>query len=435
MAAVLFLNWLGLEILNYNSYARIKNSVSKKKKYSTDNIDSKWMENFWLEELSSEDLVEWIKNSMANPSGDPMDNLLGDPTNDPNEPILLQDIPRSTMLKWTVYNLYFKSLSQLDDHELENSRRVLSKIEDKIKFKFDGTKDMKFLKFGTKDIDSNYRPILIQPILKTIRKISYGVLKVEGFQKLRTTHGILYFYHKNSNPGANTVMFIHGLGFGITPYLSFIKNMKKDNNVITLVLPNISNMDFHAGYHHFEDQHLFPSYENWKEDIKQIIITHNVDKFDTIGHSFGTVIMGIMINDGWIEPKMDKKIFIDPVCFIDDSYKIYRYIDNPNHGTADSLVNDVFNVMIYRDIYVRYATQRFIYGPQFWIFDYDKLSSTKNLVILSNNDQMVPIDSVYKRLMKHNIPCIMVHGAYHAEIFTTTTYDSVLNSITHFVST
>ena len=92
-------------------------------------------------------------------------------------------------------------------------------------------------------------------------------------------------------------------------------------------------------------------------------------------------------------------------------------------------IDNIFNEVIYKDVYVRYTTQRFLFGPDFWIYEYDKMGKYDNLIILSEKDKMVPSLELYNRFVKNNILCMVVNDAYHAEIFTSDKYIDVLDKI------
>ena len=34
----------------------------------------------------------------------------------------------------------------------------------------------------------------------------------------------------------------------------------------------------------------------------------------------------------------------------------------------------ILSYVVYQDIYIRYVTQRFMYGPEYWIDDYSKIN-------------------------------------------------------------
>jgi hypothetical protein len=178
---------------------------------------------------------------------------------------------------------------------------------------------------------------------------------------------------------------------------------------------------------------LFPSYKNWRRDFKLVFDRHNItDKvIDVIGHSFGTIIMGILLKDKEIDNIIRKRIFIEPVCFIDQSYKIYRYINEPI--IEGDVVNSVFNLLVYNDVLVRYVAQRYLYGPEFWLIDYDSMSNNNNLVVVSKQDELVPSSKLYERMKRHNIPTLMVEDAHHADIFISKKFKTLLDRILTYI--
>lgn len=402
-----FINLIRLEILNYITYKKAVNVSNKKFHHDhIHNVD--WMENFWLYELNKDELITWIEKSINNK------NIVN-----------YKVIPRSKMLKWVAYNLYYKS--DLNVSEMIHANKVLLKIEHKINYVFQENivDDFHVMKYGNTKINAVYKPLFLYFIFNSVKHITYNILKINGFKKYSEC-GITYFYYKNNNH-KNTTIFIHGLGFGLTPYISFLLALKNHTNVIAIVLPNLSNMYYHNNINTNDD--LFPSFSVWQIMFNNILIKHNLDKINVIGHSFGTIILSILLKNNTISNKIKRRIFIDPVCFIDQCYKINRYINDPDNNT---FMNRIFNMLIYNDIYVRYVTLRWMHGPEFWIFDYDSMGNKNNLVILSKQDAVVPSDVLLERFNKHDIPCIMVHGASHADIFLVDIYKDVLNSVHHF---
>ena len=181
-----------------------------------------------------------------------------------------------------------------------------------------------------------------------------------------------------------------------------------------------------------DEDAFFPSYKTLRKDFKEMLKYHNIEKVDVIGHSFGTIMMGILIKDEELAAKFNKKVFVDPVCFIDRSYKIFKYI-NEQGNSGDGIVNILFNILVYRDINIRYIAQRYLYGPEFWILDFNKLNNNKSLLVLSIKDNMVPSKSIYERCRNYNVPCLAINDAYHADIFLLKEFKDVRNTIKSFI--
>ena len=72
-------------------------------------------------------------------------------------------------------------------------------------------------------------------------------MRFNGFKSYYSSKtNINYWYKLNSKKtNLNPLMFIHGLGIGIIPYISYLIKLSKETTVICPVLPNISNVYFH----------------------------------------------------------------------------------------------------------------------------------------------------------------------------------------------
>lgn len=410
------------EMVQYQFYKKILSFVQNKK-YANIEVESEWYENYILNELTTDELKMWIRNVFSyNKQSDSY-----------YVPIELEDIPRNKMLKWVSYNLYYKSLWQLSQDQLNHSSDVLQKVEEKLQVKFFDISDptIYFLKFGNNKLECEYRPTLVCTALDMMRSVCYFSLYLLDFDKYKVKDTNLVYFHYFKPEHKKTILFVHGFGFGIEPYLYYILKLKHKVNLIVLILPNISNMEYKKSMKEIKYDNLFPEYSTWRNVMKQILIKHNIEKISVIAHSFGTIITAILLKDEWLYNRIEKKVLIEPVCFIDKSYKIYRYINEPKEGNYN-IISKVFNSVVYKDIYLRYATQRFLYGPEFWILNYDTLSKN-TLVIVSEKDQVVPSDEVYERMKKHNIDCMYIKGAYHADLFMSDEFDSTFDKVDEFI--
>jgi hypothetical protein len=380
-------------------------------------IDAKWMQDFWLNELTEEELIKWIKNTSS---------YINSKTGYYQD-VELIDMPKTKMIEWVGYHIYFKPFGELDDDEQIDAITVLQKIEKKINWQFKtdvDNEDIYFLTFGKNRMETVYTPAIMYGALNLVKNAAYRYMAYSGFAKYKTKKADITYFHYHDSDTKPTSLFIHGLGVGITPYLPFIMSLMEHTNLLVLVLPNISNMEYSTN--------LFPEYEAIRSDITDMLDDHNLDKVNMIGHSFGTIIMGIILNDPNLSNRIDKKVFIDPVCFIDSSYKIFRYINEPDDRDG-GVVNNVFNMLVYKDIYVRYATQRFLFGPEFWLLDYNRLNDNNSLVFLSMLDQIVPSESIYSRMIKYGVPCVVINDAQHADVFLNDGFNDVLDKVVGYI--
>jgi len=415
------------ELIGYIYHLRVI-KFAKRKRYFNVPVDTEWIENFMLNEMTPQELSSWISNSISyNCSNN--DKYYHE--------VPLNMVPRNKMIKWTCYYLYFKSMHQLTESQIDHGKQVLQKIEEKIGITFPNRNDpnVYFLKFGNNRLECKYRPLVIYLILSILKHMTYANLRLNGFEYFSTDKsGMTYAYYAHPDPlNTKKILFIHGLGLGITPYLTYIKELKEVGSVIAPILPNLSNMDHHGFLDGLNEESFFPSYDAIRHDFRMMLEYHGIDKIDVISHSFGTIILGILLKDEYIASKIGKKVFVDPACFIDRSFKIFRYINEP--GTSDDgLVNTVFNLLVYNDIYVRYIAQRFLYGPEFWILNYEKLNNDDSLVVLSDKDSMVPSRSIHERCHRHGVQCLTINDANHADIFLLNEFKEVWNIIKSFLT-
>jgi hypothetical protein len=410
-----------LETCNYIYHTKLL-KFAKKKRYFNNNTD----EYNILENMNEIELRVWISESISYNCAESIDKYYN------NVPI--ESVPRNKMLKLICYYLYFKSMWQLTDDQIKYGKENLIKIEDKLKITFQDINDpnIYFLKFGNNELECNYRPLVMHSCLNIIKRITYANAQFDDFiiYEMKESKMKYLFYH---NPNSDvTNMFIHGLGIGITPYFSYLKELKKLGSVIAPILPNLSNMEYCSMFGTIDENTFFPSYQVIRDDFKDMLKHHGVSDVNIISHSFGTIILGILLKDDELCKTIGKKVFIDPVCFVDQSFKIFKYI-NEQENSGDGVVNSVFNILVYNDIYIRYITQRFLYGPEFWILDYNKLNNNKSLVVLSTKDCMVPSNSIYEKCKQYDVPCFMINGANHADVFLLDEFRGVWSTIISFI--
>merc|ERR1711991_862281 len=91
------------------------------------------------------------------------------------------------------------------------------------------------------------------------------------------------------------IMFIHGLGIGIIPYISYLIKLSKETTVICPVLPNISNVYFHPLKWNVSKNDFFPDFKLIFQEISDIFEQHKISKVNIIAHSFGTFLLSGLV--------------------------------------------------------------------------------------------------------------------------------------------
>lgn len=417
--------WIAFEIMHYIYYLFVHYFISKKKYYEQKDdkkITHYWMKNYIINTLTKKELKDLIEDAFVNKN-------YGAKTI-----VSLDQIKYENMLKWTSHIIFIKSMWQLTREQYIYAKEILYKIELKLGVTFSVGKnsDLYVLRFGNNKIKASWKPFIYYLISRLIKYSVYMYLYMKGYRCIRSKlSGVAYFIKQNPKHSKYT-FFIHGFGFGVVPNMKLIDSLSQNSNVIFPILPNISNIEFHSYFDKMTYNTLFPEYNLWIQDFEMLIDTFKIKKCDMVGHSFGTIILNMLKKHHAFKSCINKTVYIDPVCFLDGIYKMYRYINNPfdKRSVTFSYFLDYF---VYHDIYIRYITHRFIYGPEYWIKDYNEINKD-NLIVISENDQLVPIEILKNKLDQNGIKYIYVPKAQHADILLYRKYIKYINEILDYLT-
>ena len=414
--------WALIEIFNYIYYYFVYIFVSRKKYYYKKNNDeSTWVQEYLIDKIPSEELDDMLRKTFSYKGT-------------VNKNISLNDLGYDNVLKWCAYMLYAKSMWQLSSDQLDQSNKSVKVIENRLNIKFrpNKNKNVYMLRFGNNDIRTKWKPAIYYGAMSIVKYGVYSMLRMEGFKNFRSKKsGVLYFYRVDPSIKSHT-LFIHGFGFGIMPYKNFINALSKKRNIIFPILPNISNMEYHSYFDPLTYNTLFPEYDIWRSDFDMLVNKFKIKELNIVAHSFGTIISSLAIKHDKINHIINKVVLIEPVCFIEGSYKIYRYINEPYDGKS-IIVSKIMDYMLYQDIYTRYVTQRFMYGPEFWIKNVNKLKEFNHYVIVTGCDQIVPSNKLKKIFKKENINYSYIKDTHHADLFLSNKHTNNLNKILIFL--
>ena len=139
------------------------------------------------------------------------------------------------------------------------------------------------------------------------------------------THLVYWHRHCNHERKRPALFFLHGLGFGICPYVGFLKylveNLGGEQDIIAPEWPNIS-----LGWMDNYCSDELPSSQEYADSIYIIAKRHTPSrKADFIGHSFGSAMINYVFAH---HPSIiNKRVYWDPIVFCNSfpSYAIFSY--------------------------------------------------------------------------------------------------------------
>ena len=340
-----------------------------------------------------------------------------------------------SMSKIEMINLIGYSLFGLDINDIYSSKKfpiiikLVKKVEEKLGFKFDLSKIDRYLyrKWGSNFIKFSFRPLILQIPLKIF--VNYIHILFTFFLGFKwEQHDKIGFLSKKINPEKKNLVFIHGLGFGFTPYFQTLMELNKKYNLIIIVLPNISSYNYYT----FIDYAYFPQSTLLSNTFYNFMESKNIKETILLSHSFGTYITQFLRKD----PRSNifsKIILVDPIIFWIGCFKMSLHVENPfikKYPIYTYLIDNLLSFLIYQCLYLKYVCFRVMFGPDFWIYDANELTDTNITIILEKNDYIIPADLIYEKI-KNKVKCYYFDSdnMYHGSILMEKKYVNELINI------
>jgi pimeloyl-ACP methyl ester carboxylesterase len=353
----------------------------------------------------------------------------------------IKQMTRKEIIYLLGYSLFGLDLKQITTSpEFTKIYKLYLKIEYKLKHKFatDDSNRYLYRYWGKNFIKFNFRPLFIQFFIRIIVNLFHFymryILKFNYYVDPKSKIGFLY---TGKDKGVSTdtstcinkkdLIFIHGFGFGYIPYFKRLKYLNTQYNLIIMVLPNISS------YNYYDDINtgLFPSAIHIQDSFYNFMNKHNINNINILAHSFGTYITQIIRND----PRntiIDKIILIDPIVFWIGCFKMSVFIDQ-NITKSTGFVNRTIELLtrhlVYQCLYLKYICLRVMFGPDFWIYNSAELEDKNIMLVLEQDDYVIPADLLYKKINNNKISYYYLSNATHGSVLLDPKFDSVFKDI------
>lgn len=248
------------------------------------------------------------------------------------------------------------------------------------------------LRLNLDPINSIHRPLIYYAVTAyCFEGMLRLILSSNGFSLCKSGASLSYWYRKGSkNKPSSTlpIVFCHGLGVGVLPYVQFIMDILKvdpGREVFLINLPNIS----------MQPNTYVHSSETLVHDICKMLQAWSVDSAHFIGHSFGSCVMSYVLKSPEGRKRVAAATFIDPVTFLlcrpDVAYNfMYR-----RPSTATQLLIKYF---LSQELYIAHSLSRHFFWKDCMLWE-EQLTAPTN-VILSKLDSIVPSERVHGYLTR-----------------------------------
>ncbi|KAF2466178.1 alpha/beta-hydrolase [Lindgomyces ingoldianus] len=123
---------------------------------------------------------------------------------------------------------------------------------------------------------------------------------------------IAYWHRPHTSKTRLPVLFIHGIGIGLYPYVNLLAELNSEDDTdgdLGIIAVEIMSVSFRI-----TDEAL--KKEEMCQEIDCILKAHGWEKFVLVSHSYGSVIATHLLNTPKIAQRIDSLVFIDPVTFL-----------------------------------------------------------------------------------------------------------------------
>ncbi|ORY93832.1 Alpha/Beta hydrolase protein [Syncephalastrum racemosum] len=248
-------------------------------------------------------------------------------------------------------------------------------------------------------VEAFYRPLAIYLGIYFLRfAFTRYLVFLKGFK--RTSLGCLVYYTNTSpNKGATPLVFVHGLGLGLTCYVTLIQALHTIQRPVFLVELPFIVIRLH--------QHSAPSPETLVRAIETMLDHHAHPKAVILAHSLGTVIAT------WVALRAPQRlagmILVDPVCFL---LNYHHIAFNILHRVPQRWIESFFQYGAMRELSISHYISRQFYWYQSVLFPNEKMAPMA--VYLSEKDTIIDSQLVADYLQAQNMDVHLMPGLQHA---------------------
>jgi hypothetical protein len=322
----------------------------------------------------------------------------------------LKDIRRGNIEELMSALLFTNTPVNMSMEERESMDRIINIMEDSVGVTIESgyNENVKCMKLLLDPLKFAYKPFFVYVGIWVLHHICDLVLYANGFERHSNSH--IRFWHRRrqrrrDSIGKRPIVFFHGLGIGLFPYLNIIRKLCDASRDIFLVEKGSVAM-------RLDHRHLLP--HEMADGVDEMLKEYSVHDAVFIGHSLGTSIATWIVK--YYPHYVYKLILMDPICFALWNHHIaYNFL----YKKPTKWIEHLFGVFVAGETGVSFWLRRYF----FWYYNcfFTNEIPPNCSVYLSSEDSVVPFDVVYNYIKKHAPPAVKTNtlqGFQHGEILT-----------------
>ncbi|GLI62994.1 hypothetical protein VaNZ11_005852 [Volvox africanus] len=339
----------------------------------------------------------------------------------------ISELTRDNVADLLCYGFYYRSRQQMIDEGMGHiPDQLVSELETAwdVQFRVGPYVPRPLMRHLWEPVRCFYRPLFFYMGVEVLIALKHVMLLAAGFRP-HLCRGLRYYTYglpddavttiatsrtatsmKRGNSGGKSgdgadapVLFLHGVGLGVLPYLNFLLRLS------SLGRPAVAVEVRHLSMRLCTE---VPEEDEIVERIAGALQRHGVRQVHVVAHSYGTFMASRLVH--LHRPLVASLTLLDPVCFIMFSGKlIYNFVyRNPLQGAS------ALTWFVARDLAHSVSVSRRFYWSLLNLWP-DQLPE-HTLVALSAQDELVPVPEVLIMLRECPGVRVRVHdGHRHAD--------------------
>ncbi|UJO19568.1 uncharacterized protein CLAFUR5_09913 [Fulvia fulva] len=253
---------------------------------------------------------------------------------------LFEDIGRDGVKSWLAW-AFFEGRIEKDgknDGELEGYASELEQLLGKSFALGNGRAGP--LRLTLDRIDMSHRSLLWYFMVGFVDFLAYVRLSINGYHFHRQSYSsffelfplrpialtatkrspakhITYWHRPHTSKTRLPMVFIHGIGIGLYPYVNFFKDLNEhvddckpdDDGQVGVIAVEIMAISFRL-------THQIMGKDEMCRELLKILDFHGFEKFVLVSHSYGSVLTTHILRNELLQPRVDSVLLIDPVTFL-----------------------------------------------------------------------------------------------------------------------
>ncbi|KAJ9644108.1 hypothetical protein H2201_007083 [Coniosporium apollinis] len=126
---------------------------------------------------------------------------------------------------------------------------------------------------------------------------------------------LTYWHRPHTSKSRLPILFIHGIGIGLYPYVKFLAELNSDDELgvsdgeLGIIAVEIMPVSFRITGPALQKEEMC-------EEVRKILAKHGWEEFVLVSHSYGSVISTHLLHDRDLSRKIQGLVLIDPVSFL-----------------------------------------------------------------------------------------------------------------------